>query len=93
MAIGQEPSGLSPDDGRAGADRRRAVRLAVAGVAILVAVLFMSQNNDEVDLNFLVFEVTTRVWVGLLVTLVLGALLGQAVEAMWGRRRRRRAES
>ncbi|HEX6423906.1 MAG TPA: LapA family protein [Acidimicrobiales bacterium] len=93
MAIGQDPSGLSPDDGRAGADRRRAVRLAVAGVAILVAVLFMAQNNDEVDLNFLVFEVTTRVWVGLLVTLVLGALLGQAVEAMWGRRRRRRAES
>ena len=93
MAIGQEPSGLSPDDGRAGADRRWAVRLAVAGVAILVAVLFMAQNNDEVDLNFLVFEVTTRVWVGLLVTLVLGALLGQAVEAMWGRRRRRRAES
>ena len=93
MAIGQEPSGLSPDDSRAGADRRRVVRLAVAGVAILVAVLFMAQNNDEVELTFLVVEVTTRVWVGLLVTLVLGALLGQAVEAMWTRRRRRRAGS
>lgn len=93
MAIGQEPSGLSPDEGRAGADRRRAVRLAVAGITILVAVLFMAQNNDEVELTFLVFEVTTRVWVGLLVALVLGAFLGRAVEAMWARRRRRRAGS
>jgi len=50
------------------------------------------QNNDRIELNFLVFEVTTRLWVGLLVTLVLGALLGQAAEVLWARRRRRRVD-
>jgi hypothetical protein len=32
--------------------------------------------------------VRTRVWVGMLVTLLLGAVLGQAVEVLWRRRRR-----
>lgn len=77
------------DDERRAGDRRRAARLAAAGAAILVAVVFMVQNSQEVTLEFLVFEVSTRMWVGLLVTLVLGALLGQAVEALWQRRRRR----
>jgi uncharacterized integral membrane protein len=77
------------DDERRTADRRRAARLAAAGIAILVAVVFMVQNGQRVTLEFLVFEVSTRLWVGLLVTLVLGALLGQAFEALWQRRRRR----
>ncbi|HEX5946141.1 MAG TPA: LapA family protein [Acidimicrobiales bacterium] len=79
------------DDKRGTTDKARAVRFAVAGIAILVAALFMAQNNDRVELNFLVFSVTTRVWVGLLVTLVLGALLGQAAEVLWARRRARRS--
>ncbi|HEX6420397.1 MAG TPA: LapA family protein [Acidimicrobiales bacterium] len=88
MAIGPEPAGAA-DHPRAGGDRRRAVRLAVAGLAVVLAVIFIAQNNDTVEFTFLAFEVTTRVWVGMLVTLVLGALLGQAVEALYGRRRRR----
>ena len=90
-----EISGDGPWDseGRSPGDKARAVRLAVAGVAILVAVLFMTQNNERVELNFLLFSVTTRLWVGLLVSLVLGVFLGQAVEALWTRRRARRARS
>jgi lipopolysaccharide assembly protein A len=68
-------------------DTRRAVRLGVAALAVVLAVVFMAQNNDRVELNFLMLEVSTRLWVGLLVTLVLGGLLGQAVEALWARRR------
>lgn len=74
-------------------DNRRAVRLLVAGLAVVAAVVFMAQNNEDVELNFLVFDVTTRLWVGLLVTLLLGAILGQGVEALWDRRRRRRARA
>jgi len=92
MAIGPEPGG-GADQPRAGVDKRRAMRLAVAGIAVVLAVVFIAQNGDTVELTFLVFEVTTRVWVGMLVTLVLGALLGQAAEALWTRRRRRRAEA
>jgi uncharacterized integral membrane protein len=75
-----------------GVDKRRAMRLLVAGVAIIVAVVFMSQNNDKVELNFLMFSVSARVWVGLLATLVLGAVLGQGAEVLWERRKRRRTE-
>jgi uncharacterized integral membrane protein len=52
----------------------------------------MVQNDDEVELNFLMFSATTRLWVGLLVALLLGAALGQAAEVLWARRKRRRAE-
>jgi uncharacterized integral membrane protein len=74
-----------------GVDKRRAMRLLVAGLAIVVAVVFMSQNNDKVELNFLVFSATARLWVGLLLALVLGAVLGQGAEILWERRKRRRA--
>jgi uncharacterized integral membrane protein len=67
------------------------VRLVVAVVAVVLAVLFVVQNNDKVETSFIFFDVTARVWVGLLVALVLGALLGQAVEALWERRKKRRA--
>jgi uncharacterized integral membrane protein len=81
------------DEKRGTADRSRAVRFGVAGIAILVAVVFMAQNNERVELNFLMFSISTRLWVGLLVTLVLGALLGQGAEVLWMRRKARRADS
>jgi uncharacterized integral membrane protein len=74
-----------------GVDKRRATRMLVAGIIIVVAVVFMSQNNDKVELNFLMFSISTRLWVGLLITLLLGALLGQVAESLWDRRKRRRA--
>jgi uncharacterized integral membrane protein len=48
------------------------------------------QNSDRVHLRFLVFDVTARLWVGLVVSLLLGAVLGQAVGTI--RRRRRHAD-
>lgn len=45
------------------------------------------QNSDRIDLHFLFIDVRTRLWVGLVVSLVLGALLGQVFGAF--RRRRR----
>ena len=74
-----------------GVDKRRAMRLLAAGIIIVVAVVFMSQNNDKVELNFLMFSISTRLWVGLLITLLLGAILGQVAESLWDRRKRRRA--
>jgi uncharacterized integral membrane protein len=70
-------------------DRRQLSRLVFAGLALLVGVIFVVQNSERVETTFLVFNVTTRLWVGLLVALLLGAILGQAVEAVWNRRRRR----
>jgi uncharacterized integral membrane protein len=52
--------------------------------------VFVVQNSERVETTFLVFSVTTRLWVGLVVALVAGAILGQALEAVWRRRRRAR---
>lgn len=93
MAYQPGQSDMPLEEPSEGIDKRRALRLLVAGIAIVVAVVFMSQNNDEVELNFLVFSVTTRLWVGMLATLLLGALLGQAAEILWARRKRRRAQN
>jgi uncharacterized integral membrane protein len=92
MAYRPGQSDVPLEETREGVDKRRATRLLVAGVAIIVAVVFMSQNNDKVELNFLMFSVSARLWVGLLATLLLGAVLGQGAEVLWDRRKRRRAE-
>ncbi len=93
MAYSPGRSDVPLEEGGEGIDKRRAARFAVAGLAVLVAVLFMAQNNERVELNFLVFSVTARLWLGLLFSLVLGALLGQGIEALWARRKRRGGES
>jgi uncharacterized integral membrane protein len=75
------------DDLRGTAGRRVDARLVVAAVAAVCAVIFVVQNSDRIRLRFLFIDVTTRLWVGLVVSLLLGALLGQAFGAL--RRRRR----
>jgi uncharacterized integral membrane protein len=67
------------------------MRLVVGAAVVILAILFVVQNNDKVEMSFVFFTVTTRLWVGLVVALVLGALLGQAVEVLWARRKKRKA--
>ena len=90
MAYRPDRSDLPLEEDGGPAEHRRAVRLLLVGVAIVVAVVFMAQNNDQVELNFLFISVESRLWVGMFLTLLLGALLGQGVEALWDRRKRRR---
>jgi uncharacterized integral membrane protein len=79
-------------DGKAvtgkGRDRDVAPRAIVALLALIAAVVFIAQNRNRVETTFLFFEGTPRLWVVILVSLILGALLGQAV-ALLARRRRR----
>ncbi len=75
------------DETRGAQGRRIDARLVVAAVAAVCAVIFVVQNSDRIRLRFLFIDVTTRLWVGLVLSLLLGALLGQAFGAL--RRRRR----
>jgi uncharacterized integral membrane protein len=88
-----ESSDTPLEESSDGPDRRLITRLLVAAAVVVLAILFVVQNNDRVEMSFVFFTVTTRLWVGLLVALVLGALLGQAAEALWARRKRRKAAS
>lgn len=88
MAYRPERSDMSLDETSDGIDKGRVLRLVVVGIIVVLAVVFMVQNNERVELNVILFEVTTRLWVGLLLALVLGALLGQALQLLRARRRR-----
>lgn len=92
MAYQPERSDIPLEESGDGPDLRLIGRLLVAAVAVILAVLFVLQNSDRVETSFIFFDVTTRLWVGLLVALVLGALLGQAVEVMWDRRKKRKKQ-
>ena len=93
MAYRPEGSDSPLEESSDGPDRRLITRLVVGIVVVVLAILFVVQNNDRVETSFVFFDVTTRLWVGLLVALVLGALLGQAAEALWARRKKRKAAS
>lgn len=88
---GSSRSEESSDVPGGGVDARLIGRLVFALAVVVLAVIFIVQNSERVELRFIFFEVTTRVWVGLVVALVLGALLGQGIEALVRRRRRRAA--
>jgi lipopolysaccharide assembly protein A len=61
-------------------------RLIIAVVALVLAVVFVVQNTQRVRIHFVFFTVSSRLWIGFIVCLVLGALLGQVLGLL--RRRR-----
>lgn len=73
----------------AGKERRGNGRLILAGVVTIIALIFIFQNTHRVEITFLFFSVETATWVGFLVSLVLGALIGQALVSLRRRRRER----
>lgn len=68
-------------------DRDVTPRAIVAAVALLAAGAFVLQNNNRVQTSFLLFEGRQPLWLVIVVSLLLGALLGQAIGLL--RRRRR----
>jgi uncharacterized integral membrane protein len=60
---------------------QRITRLIVAGVALVYGIIFIALNRSRVRIHFLFFTVTSRLWVGFLVCVALGVLLGQAFGA------------
>jgi uncharacterized integral membrane protein len=62
-----------------GPDGPNWARIVVAALALIYAVIFIILNRDKVRVHFLFFTVSTRLWVGFVVCLVLGALLGQGL--------------
>lgn len=71
---------------------RQGISPTLIGFVILAiaAVIFIIQNSDEAEVRFLFISVTTRVWVGVVIALVLGALLDRLF-VIWWRRRKQRA--
>jgi uncharacterized integral membrane protein len=69
-------------------DRDVAPRAILAGAALILAVIFIVQNGNRAKFSFLFFDWQPRVWVVIVVSLLLGALLGQAVGLLFRRRKK-----
>jgi uncharacterized integral membrane protein len=61
-------------------------RLVVAGVALVVALALIGQNREQVDVTALFWSLSLPLWLALLLMVLLGAGLGQAIGA-WRNRR------
>ena len=68
-------------------DRDVTPRVIVAVLALLAAAAFVLQNGNRVETTFLFFEGRQPLWLVIVLSILLGALLGQAVGLL--RRRRK----
>ena len=59
------------------------------GILAIVAVIFIVQNSARTEVNFLFFDVNSRVWVALLVAIAIGVLLDRLFVYWWRKRRKR----
>jgi uncharacterized integral membrane protein len=81
-------AGTTPSEERQGARLGAGAIASLSGVAALV--IFMVQNTDDVTVKFLVWEFTWPVWLLILVSALIGALVWFGMGVL--RRHRRRKE-
>jgi len=72
--------------------RQTLTRIIVGAVAFIYGVLFIVLNRSKVHIHFVFFSITSRLWVGLLVCLILGAVLGQALGGTYRRKKSAKAD-
>jgi len=59
--------------------RKFNLRIAIGVVVLVLGLVLIGQNTDQVTINFLMFDITTWLWLVLTVMFILGMLLGGAV--------------
>jgi uncharacterized integral membrane protein len=85
--LGSAEAGDGPMFPDEGVDKKQVTHLVLIGVVAIAALIFIVQNSERVETTFLFFSVETRLWVGLIIALVLGAVLGQLGQILWRRRK------
>lgn len=69
---------------------RQSAWLVIAGIIIIAVAIFIAQNAEDVPIQFLFFEGLVPLWLIIVTTLVLGAILGQVF--FYLRRRKKRKD-
>jgi uncharacterized integral membrane protein len=57
------------------------VRIVIGVLIVVYVILFIVLNSTSVKIDFVFFSVRSQLWVGFLVCLVLGGVLGSAFAA------------
>ena len=63
-------------------------RLIIGLIILGLTIAFIVMNNQKVEIHFVFFTVTAHLWIGFVVSVILGALLGQLF-GLWRRSRRK----
>lgn len=58
-------------------------------IVAVVAAIFVVQNREEAEIQFLFFDGTFRIWTAIAFAILLGILLDRLILLWWRRARRR----
>lgn len=58
-------------------------------VVAVISAIFVVQNRERTDIEFLFFDFNSRVWTAIVVAIGLGILLDRLILLWWRRTRRR----
>ena len=76
------------DQGMPTHGHRFPTRIVAVVVIAIVCALFISQNRERVNVDFIIFDRDARTWVVIIVSMALGALLAEFIRLALKRRRR-----
>ena len=88
----QQQPGRRPAPGRA-SDFARSLKTAAYVVVAVVTTIFLLRNSQSVDVDFVVTSVSVPLFLVLLITLILGAVLALGAQGLRYRRRGKRAQA
>ena len=96
MALDPQYSNVQGDDANpliqeTGITKLQLVKLGFVAAFIAVCVAFVLQNDARVETSLVLFSVRTQLWIGLVVALAFGVLVGQAGGVLWHRYKRSRS--
>lgn len=74
-----------------GGDGQVSWRVIVGIVVLVLSIVFILQNTEEVNIDFLFFDFRVGMWFGLLLAFVLGAVVGWGLHMAWRRRKKNKA--
>jgi uncharacterized integral membrane protein len=96
MALDPQYSNVQGDDANpliqeTGITKVQLVKLGLVAAFLAVCVAFVMQNDTHVETSLVLFSVKTQLWLGLVLALAVGALLGLGAGLLWHRHKRHRA--
>lgn len=72
-------------------DQRRVIWLIVVVLVLVALFVFWLQNGETIKVEILFVSAEMPIWLLIVVSMLLGALLFKGIGFLWGRRRRREA--
>ena len=59
-------------------------------VVAAITAVFVAQNRDQIEIKFLFFDFSSRIWTAIAMAIGLGILLDRLVSGWWRRARKRK---